>query len=793
MEQALASGVRSVASAPVQRRASRQWARSGPGIRFARPKNHPGERCPPGPSCGFGERGVATFASVTAAADNAPEESAAPAAPAEQSAVSAAESGSRSAPAASATKTSRTRTRTRVARPAGPASGNESTDLSAAEADATAEATEAAEPARAPAKRTPAKRTPVTRAPAAAKTTASTTGATDEAATPVTAPKRATSRTTAAKPAAAKTTRARSTTASKAAAPAGGDVTEQSEGAASAAGSESPDASASKPTRAARPARPAPPKTSATTPRAPRRPTATRPAPQARSAAAPTPAGESEVVDARADRDESPEVTSAEVAAAQEHTSTTAPVTEEPGAATAESERGVDAAAADVDVRAPEEDGIAAGPISPEPEPEPEPELERQPEPTPDPDQAPNAGPVPESDQAPEADQAPDADQTPEPEPEPSLDPAPAESDATPESAGETPPEIEAERDAEPQGAVESEPDAGGGVSDEPAPAPEPAAKARTARGKKLAATQPAPVAEPDPVVEPDVALASDDESESSWSLDPEESAVRHDAPEGTHDPDLVDDPVLRITGLTKRFGDKIAVDAIDLAVPTGSLYGIVGPNGAGKTTTLSMITGLLRPDSGDVVVNDVHVWNEPERAKRSIGVLPDSLRLFDRLTGAQMLYYAGVLRGLDRGTVVKRSADLATAFGIEDAMGRLVTDYSAGMTKKIALAAAMIHSPRILVLDEPFESVDPVSAANLVEILQRYVAGGGTVVLSSHGMDFIQRVCDRVAVIVGGRVLASGTMDEVRDGRTLEERFVELAGGRKAAEGMEWLHTFSD
>ncbi|MCU1437189.1 MAG: ATP-binding cassette protein, partial [Naasia sp.] len=250
---------------------------------------------------------------------------------------------------------------------------------------------------------------------------------------------------------------------------------------------------------------------------------------------------------------------------------------------------------------------------------------------------------------------------------------------------------------------------------------------------------------------------------------------------------------VLTIQGLTKRFGSTVAVDDLDLEVRQGSFYGIVGPNGAGKTTTLSMVTGLLRPDSGGITVHGIDVWREPERAKRTIGVLPDALRLFDRLTGAQLLYYSGTLRGLDGETVRQRSADLVTAFGLEDAAGRLVTDYSAGMTKKIALAAAMIHSPRLLVLDEPFESVDPVSAANLNEILQRYVEGGGTVVLSSHGMDFIQRVCDHVAVIVAGRVLASGTMDEVRGENTLEERFVELAGGRKAAQGMEWLHSFSD
>jgi len=252
-------------------------------------------------------------------------------------------------------------------------------------------------------------------------------------------------------------------------------------------------------------------------------------------------------------------------------------------------------------------------------------------------------------------------------------------------------------------------------------------------------------------------------------------------------------DVVLSIQRLRKTYGATVAVDAVSLDVRAGSFYGIVGPNGAGKTTTLSIITGLLRPDAGVVWVHGIDVWRHPAQAKRSIGVLPDRLRLFDRLTGAQFLRYAGTLRGLDAGVVRERAADLAAAFGLEDALGRLVADYSAGMTKKVALAAAMIHSPRLLILDEPFESVDPVSAANVIEILQKYVAAGGTVVLSSHGMDLIQRVCDSVAIIVNGKVLASGTVDEVRGGRSLEDRFVELAGGRKAAEGLEWLHSFSD
>ena len=250
---------------------------------------------------------------------------------------------------------------------------------------------------------------------------------------------------------------------------------------------------------------------------------------------------------------------------------------------------------------------------------------------------------------------------------------------------------------------------------------------------------------------------------------------------------------VLVVSDLVKRFGDTVAVDHISLSVPAGTMFGIVGPNGAGKTTTLSMVTGLLRPDGGSISVHGADVWTDPAVAKRNTGVLPDRLRLFDRLTGSQLLHYAGTLRGLDARTAKLRATDLAAAFGLEDALGRLVCDYSVGMTKKIALACAMIHSPRLLVLDEPFESVDPVSAATVTAILQRYVAAGGTVVLSSHSMELIQRTCDLVAILVGGRVLASGTMAEVRGAGSLEEKFLALAGGRTTAEGMEWLHSFSD
>jgi ABC-2 type transport system ATP-binding protein len=247
-------------------------------------------------------------------------------------------------------------------------------------------------------------------------------------------------------------------------------------------------------------------------------------------------------------------------------------------------------------------------------------------------------------------------------------------------------------------------------------------------------------------------------------------------------------EPALELRGLVKRFGDTVAVDGIDLDVPSGSFFGLVGPNGAGKTTTLSMATGLLRPDAGAARIHGVDVWANRTEAKRLVGVLSDGVRLFDRLTGTQLVTYSGLLRGMPRDVVVQRTADLLSLLDLDDAGGKLVVDSSAGMTKKIALACALIHAPQLLVLDEPFESVDPVSAANIHSILDGFVRSGGTVIISSHVMDLVQRMCDSVAVIARGRVLASGPLDEVRAGSTLEDRFVELVGGRRTAEGPEWL-----
>ncbi|WP_369807918.1 ABC transporter ATP-binding protein [Leucobacter chinensis] len=246
---------------------------------------------------------------------------------------------------------------------------------------------------------------------------------------------------------------------------------------------------------------------------------------------------------------------------------------------------------------------------------------------------------------------------------------------------------------------------------------------------------------------------------------------------------------VLQTQMLTKVYGNLVAANNISIEAREGSFVGVVGPNGAGKTTTLSMISGLNRPTSGRVLVGDVNVWKDGPAAKRLIGSLPDRLRLFDRLTGAQLLNYAGVLQGLDSQTVASRADDLAQAFGLEGALGRAVQSYSAGMQKKIALACSMIHSPQLLVLDEPFETIDPVSAANVTEILEKFVESGGSVVMSSHSLDLIQRVCDHVVVINDGDVIAQGSVDDVRDGMSLEERFAKLTQQNETERGLEWLH----
>jgi len=248
-------------------------------------------------------------------------------------------------------------------------------------------------------------------------------------------------------------------------------------------------------------------------------------------------------------------------------------------------------------------------------------------------------------------------------------------------------------------------------------------------------------------------------------------------------------DTALTIDGFTRRFGATVAVDALSLAVPRGSFFGLVGPNGAGKTTALSMAVGLLRPDAGTARIFGHDVWADPVRAKEIVGVLPDGLSLPERLTGRELLTYTARLRGLDRATASARADELLRVLELTAADGTMVIDYSAGMRKKIGLATALMHAPKLLVLDEPFEAVDPVSASTIRTILHRFVAAGGSVVLSSHVMALVESLCDRVAVITHGRVVAAGTVAEVRGAGSLEDAFVHLVGGRVGGgEGLSWL-----
>ncbi|BCJ65584.1 ABC transporter ATP-binding protein [Polymorphospora rubra] len=247
--------------------------------------------------------------------------------------------------------------------------------------------------------------------------------------------------------------------------------------------------------------------------------------------------------------------------------------------------------------------------------------------------------------------------------------------------------------------------------------------------------------------------------------------------------------PALALRGLAKRFETKIAVRGVDLDVPAGSFYGLLGPNGAGKTTTLSMAVGLLRPDQGQAWVLGHDVWGSPAEAKRLLGVMPDGVRLFDRLNGAELLAYNGLLRGMDPAVVDQRAHELLDVLALGDAGNTLVVDYSAGMKKKIGLACALLHGPRLLVLDEPFEAVDPVSAALIRDILQRYVVGGGTVIFSSHVMEVVERLCSHVAILADGAIKRVGTLAEVRGNRSLEQVFVEVVGGRTATGAeLAWL-----
>jgi ABC-2 type transport system ATP-binding protein len=252
-------------------------------------------------------------------------------------------------------------------------------------------------------------------------------------------------------------------------------------------------------------------------------------------------------------------------------------------------------------------------------------------------------------------------------------------------------------------------------------------------------------------------------------------------------------EPAIQVRGLRKSFGTKEAVAGIDLDIAAGSLAGLVGPNGAGKTTSLSMMTGLLRPDAGRVLINGLDVWSDPVAAKAIIGVVPAEARLFERLSGEEMLEYAGRLRGLAVGEARSRVAQLLNVLDLAADAKRLVADYSTGMRKKAALGCALIHNPPVLFLDEPLEGVDPISADVIRRLLTRLAGSGSTVLFSSHVMELVEQVCDHVSIIDKGAIVATGTTAEVRGGKTLQQAFVDLVGPRTTGEeGLSWLGSSS-
>jgi ABC-2 type transport system ATP-binding protein len=265
---------------------------------------------------------------------------------------------------------------------------------------------------------------------------------------------------------------------------------------------------------------------------------------------------------------------------------------------------------------------------------------------------------------------------------------------------------------------------------------------------------------------------------------------------------------------LTRRFGELLAVDDVNLRVASGQFFGFLGPNGAGKSTTIKMLTGLLAPSAGRIEILGLGLAENPVGVKRQIGVVPEGMALFGRLTGAEYLNFAGRMYGLDRETAAKRASELLDFMQLADQPQTLVTDYSHGMQKKLALAAAVIHNPKILFLDEPFEGVDAIASGTLKAMLQRMIAHGATIFLTSHVLEIVERLCSHVAIIHRGKLVAQGSLEELRAGveaqaagtlaanaapgataipsgekLTLEQIFLRIVGGAPQAEQeLSWL-----
>src|ERR1700741_243602 len=269
-----------------------------------------------------------------------------------------------------------------------------------------------------------------------------------------------------------------------------------------------------------------------------------------------------------------------------------------------------------------------------------------------------------------------------------------------------------------------------------------------------------------------------------------------------------MDMPAIATEGLTRRFGALTAVDDMNLRVAPGQFFGFLGPNGAGKSTTIKMLTGLLAPAAGRIEILGLDLAANSIEVKRQIGGVPEGMALFGRLTGAEYLNFVGRMYGLDRETSAKRAAELLDFMQLADQPKKLVTDYSHGMQKKLALAAAVIHGPKILFLDEPFEGVDAIAAGTLKAMLQRMIARGATIFLTSHVLEIVERLCSHVAIIHQGRLVAQGSLEELRAGveaqtpagssngaqpsgekLTLEEIFLRIVGGdRPAEQELSWL-----
>jgi ABC-2 type transport system ATP-binding protein len=246
--------------------------------------------------------------------------------------------------------------------------------------------------------------------------------------------------------------------------------------------------------------------------------------------------------------------------------------------------------------------------------------------------------------------------------------------------------------------------------------------------------------------------------------------------------------PAIRLRNLQKVYGSKAAVDGLDLTVPRGCFFGFLGPNGAGKSTTIRMLTGLVPPTSGEIELLGLRMPQQEIEIKRRIGLVLDESLLFDRLTGGEFLEFVGRMYGLTRPVAQDRARALLELFQLNEPR-KLIAEYSKGMRKRVAMAAALIHHPDLFLMDEPFEGVDAVGARLMKDILLDQVQRGATIFLTSHVLEVVERLCDRIAIIHEGRIVTEGAIEELRAGsESLEDVFVRVVGAERAFERLDWL-----